>query len=701
MAASISSSIIACLKSFNEFIENIKHLQRSNGTDIVSGPWEDELGRLRVWAANIGAHQTGQSSLDFRLRDASHIREQIIKLLQGLLRRLQDARDVLVDDEKSDDEEAADCPLDEEDPKTEIQELRESLATNINCLFQMSMLVRKPAQHDVYLGSRYADVAAFEPFDYNHVRDKFPNADEALVKRLGKAITRRRKYLKYRERHATKLRQGISEVDPKACDVNDTQEGETVENSMGSILSDTMATEFEQRNIDFEDKASDTGISQTSYAPTLLVGGNIAIPPPPKNSLGRVPFECPYCFCVITIEGTRSWNKHVFQDLQPYICTVSTCTTPDKLYCTRHEWLDHLKMVHPAAMASDDTLKESRGITVCVLCKGDIELGKTHDRHLARHLQELALFILPGGEEESSVDENQDSESNSDADSVLLAVSHIGSKSPEDQPALIESTQSLHMGRKEEDDENVDNTTAQEKDKEKLMHAETEVEQRRRLLGQEHPDTLQSMTELAKLYLSAIRYQEAGDLGSQVMEIQEKVLGVEHPETLRSVAFIAHIMEIQGHLKEAEQMSQRTLLGYEKTFGRDHPETLVMVIKLGDIYGGQGNFFRAEQMYKRALPRYQTTQGPDASMTLSTLTRLGILYDRQSRLDEAGLMYACALNGYRKTLDPTHMSRFLVTKALVKIYQKQGKLAEAAELSKQIPGSDREGLYISDIEEVI
>lgn len=103
MAASISSSIIACLRSFNEFIEQIKHFQDLNVNGLVAGAWKDELGRLRMWAANIGAHQTGLSSLDFRLRDASHVREQIVNLLRSLLQRLQDARDLLADDRESDE----------------------------------------------------------------------------------------------------------------------------------------------------------------------------------------------------------------------------------------------------------------------------------------------------------------------------------------------------------------------------------------------------------------------------------------------------------------------------------------------------------------------------------------------------------------------------------------------------------------------
>ncbi|KAL3484152.1 hypothetical protein BJX62DRAFT_244211 [Aspergillus germanicus] len=57
--------------------------------------WADELGRLRVWAANIGVHQNGQSSLDYRLRDASHIRHQTIEVLRGLESLLTDLDELL------------------------------------------------------------------------------------------------------------------------------------------------------------------------------------------------------------------------------------------------------------------------------------------------------------------------------------------------------------------------------------------------------------------------------------------------------------------------------------------------------------------------------------------------------------------------------------------------------------------------------
>ena len=291
-------------------------------------------------------------------------------------------------EEAADNDEIADGTSDDEEHTTEIQELQESVATIVSCLFQMSMLVRKPAQHDMIMDSRRAEVAMFEPFDYNHVRDKYPRADNSIVERLGLAMTRRRKFLKYRERHALKLKQGISKIVPE-------RDGETIAQGTVSLLSDTIATDVKEPNIRFDDGGSDSEASQTSYAQTLLGGGDITIPKPPKIAREGSPFECPYCHFIITTKGARSWNSHIFQDLQPYMCIVTTRNTPDKLYSTRHEWLHHLKTVHPMDLTPHLENGETAPSFICLLCKEKIPNEQQYDRHVARHLQELALFILP------------------------------------------------------------------------------------------------------------------------------------------------------------------------------------------------------------------------------------------------------------------------------------------------------------------
>src|SRR5271156_5178006 len=107
MATSISSLLIECLSLFNAQVARDELV--AHDAEVPQSLWLDELGRLRVWAANIGAHQIGQSSLDYRLRDASHIKDQIIRLLERL-QRLQVDLEVLnapreePEDQFSDDE---------------------------------------------------------------------------------------------------------------------------------------------------------------------------------------------------------------------------------------------------------------------------------------------------------------------------------------------------------------------------------------------------------------------------------------------------------------------------------------------------------------------------------------------------------------------------------------------------------------------
>ena len=283
MADSIATSIIETLKSFNDFIDFIRNPSTSSVEGLSIGRWEDELGRLRMWAANIGAHRIGQSSLDYRLRDASHIRQQILKLLDIVRRRLKDAREIFDGDSECDNDNSSDGEDSSPDQPSEMAQMLDSVATMISCLFQMSMLIRNPAKHDVRRASSRSEISAFAPYDFNHVREKFPKANEVLTSRLGTAITQRRKYLSYRERHAAKLKQGLSS---RAFGADTATIGG---------LSDTIATDPQQKNIDFDDLASDSGLSQTSYAPTLKGGGNINIPPAPKASHNGAPFECPFC----------------------------------------------------------------------------------------------------------------------------------------------------------------------------------------------------------------------------------------------------------------------------------------------------------------------------------------------------------------------------------------------------------------------
>ncbi|KAL8684113.1 MAG: hypothetical protein Q9224_006604, partial [Gallowayella concinna] len=293
-------------------------------------------------------------------------------LLDSLKRLLDEAIEYLTADSHDDDTLPADEAL-EDDPVTELQGILEELMTIIQCLYKLAMIIRNPTKHDFLKDSHRSEDTAIEPFYQQHVRDKFRPADEELTLRLAKAMARRRGYFKYRERHSMKLSNGLDNVHTQS-----------VFQQPASTISETIATSVQQQPVVYDDApSSDSGLSQTSYAPSILQGGTITVPAAPKEFLSGQPFVCPYCHFIVKIKTTKSWYRHVFIDLRPYSCPFQPCRTPDKLYSSRREWFAHVSGAHNSVELS------------CPLCADVLATKKLFERHIARHLEELALFVLP------------------------------------------------------------------------------------------------------------------------------------------------------------------------------------------------------------------------------------------------------------------------------------------------------------------
>ena len=63
-------------------------------------------------------------------------------------------------------------------------------------------------------------------------------------------------------------------------------------------------------------------------------------------------------------------------------------------------------------------------------------------------------------------------------------------------------------------------------------HLERAWEIGRRVLGEEHPNTLESMNNLAGLYMNQGKFAQAEPLLVKALEVSRRVLGEEHPDTL-------------------------------------------------------------------------------------------------------------------------------------------------------------------------
>jgi tetratricopeptide (TPR) repeat protein len=83
------------------------------------------------------------------------------------------------------------------------------------------------------------------------------------------------------------------------------------------------------------------------------------------------------------------------------------------------------------------------------------------------------------------------------------------------------------------------------------------METRKKVLGDEHADTLTSMANLAATYSNQGRWREAEELDVQVMETRKRVLREEHPSTLTSMHNLAYTLQLQGCYNKAVVLVER------------------------------------------------------------------------------------------------------------------------------------------------
>ena len=93
---SIATTGILCVKCFNRLTELLRASDHSRNFEshLSAVAINDEFGRFKVWAANIGALQPASrsSSLEYRLREATRVKDHVSRLLRDLNHSLTECK---------------------------------------------------------------------------------------------------------------------------------------------------------------------------------------------------------------------------------------------------------------------------------------------------------------------------------------------------------------------------------------------------------------------------------------------------------------------------------------------------------------------------------------------------------------------------------------------------------------------------------
>ena len=182
--------------------------------------------------------------------------------------------------------------------------------------------------------------------------------------------------------------------------------------------------------------------------------------------------ECPFCFRIKRFKNESVWRKHVFYDIRPYVCTSPDCDAPyfgdinkwfqhemsyhrvaykcflcpNMLFPHEKDYAAHLKRGHPSTF---DRAESEQARTLareplteipaadCPCCTDWVDRLKEHaslagglrpnevltvdptafKRHLAKHLEQLAVFAIPTS---ATADDSKNSTDANEADNTYM-----------------------------------------------------------------------------------------------------------------------------------------------------------------------------------------------------------------------------------------------------------------------------------------
>ena len=157
--------------------------------------------------------------------------------------------------------------------------------------------------------------------------------------------------------------------------------------------------------------------------------------------------------------------------------------------------------------------------------------------------------------------------------------------------------------------------SGQEKEAESLLRGA--LERHTENLGPDHPSVLRCLYYVTESLCEQERWKEVFDLSNSLYKTQSRVLGEEHPQTLDTLNNLAIATQMVGMYEEAEKAFKKTLDSQEKVLGKssramfeviltlrtgpEHPDSLSTLNNLALLFEDQGRLKDAIALEQRVV----------------------------------------------------------------------------------------------------
>jgi tetratricopeptide (TPR) repeat protein/tRNA A-37 threonylcarbamoyl transferase component Bud32 len=219
------------------------------------------------------------------------------------------------------------------------------------------------------------------------------------------------------------------------------------------------------------------------------------------------------------------------------------------------------------------------------------------------------------------------------------------------------------------------------------------LEQRRRILGEEHEDTLESLTDYGYLLVALGRPQEAESLLKQVFDRRQ---------TVKSLIMYANVIHSLGRLQDAERLFRQALELSRELHREEHPEAILALRCYAGVLQSLGRTPEAEALFKQALEQSRKHLGEDHPDTITARGYYGVMLWSQNRAAAAEPYLKTALEQSRKVHGEEHPETIRALASYATVLQSLGRfevaepyLHQALEKSRKVQGEEHPDTIIA------
>jgi serine/threonine protein kinase len=210
-------------------------------------------------------------------------------------------------------------------------------------------------------------------------------------------------------------------------------------------------------------------------------------------------------------------------------------------------------------------------------------------------------------------------------------------------------------------------------------HLEAALAVQCRELGEDDPQALATMHHLGHC-LYRLDRRAATEVLARALELRRRVLGDDHDDTLFTARLAAACYALEGRLEEAERLLRRTLAMRRRAFGDQHRETMVTTYWLAGHLTRRGQLEEAEALAAQCVDQAHRLASEDRMVTLCAENTLVGVYIAREDPAPAEPLANHVVEGMRRYFGRQHPFTLKAIHRQIRVYQLQGRHAEAATL---------------------